>query len=64
MHSTPLRNILSIFLEASKVILYVVFLYFLLLALAIDIFALQYMSGKLIRQKVRWHVSPQSATPQ
>jgi len=46
MHNTPLRDILSIFLEASKVILDAVFLYFRLLAFAIDIFALQYMSGK------------------
>jgi len=46
MHNTPLRDILSIFLEASKVILDVVFLYIRLLAFAIDIFALQHMSGK------------------
>jgi len=46
MHSTPLRDIFSIFLEASKVILDVVFLYFPSLAFAIDIFAQQYMSGK------------------
>ena len=46
MHNTPLRDILSIFLQASKVILDAVFLYFRSLAFAIDIFALQYMSGK------------------
>ena len=42
----PLRHILSIFLEASKEILDVVFLYFRLLDFTTDIFALQHMSGK------------------
>jgi len=45
MHNTPLRDIPSVFLGASKVILYAV-VYFRLLAFAIDIFALQYMFGK------------------
>jgi len=59
----PLRHILSIFLEASKDILDVVFLYFRLLDFTTNIFALQHMSGKkMIRQKVGWHVSLQSAT--
>jgi len=46
MHNTPLWDILSIFLEASKVILNAVFLYFRLLTFAIDIFALQYVWEK------------------
>jgi len=45
MHNTPLRDTLSVFLGERKVILDVV-LYFRLLSFAIDIFALQYMSGK------------------
>jgi len=45
MHYTPLRDTLSVILGASEVVLNVV-LYFRLLAFAIDIFALQYMSGK------------------
>jgi len=64
MHNTPLRDIPSVFLGASKVILDAV-VYFRLLAFAIDILHYNICLGKLmIRQKVGWHVSPQSATAQ
>jgi len=63
MHNTPLRDTLSVFLGASKVILGVV-LYFRLLAFAIDIFTLQYMSGKNNDSSKSRHASPQGATEQ